>query len=107
MRVREVMDAFLGGPPDAVPERYRDASPMTYVSGRHPPTLLVYGSRDSAIERHFPSRMVGHIRGSGTTVALLEIPWAEHAFDAVPGGLSAQLALYHVERFIAWAVSDR
>jgi hypothetical protein len=29
------------------------------------------------------------------------LPWAEHAFDAVPFGPGGQLALYHTERFLA------
>jgi acetyl esterase/lipase len=35
---------------------------------------------------------------------LLEIPWAEHAFDAIFHGPSNQLALYYTERFLAWAL---
>jgi hypothetical protein len=33
-----------------------------------------------------------------------EIPWAEHAFDALPNGLSGQIALYYTDRFFAWAL---
>ena len=32
------------------------------------------------------------------------VPWAEHGFDAIAAGPSAQLALYHTERFLAWAL---
>jgi hypothetical protein len=38
-------------------------------------------------------------------VVHVEIPWAEHAFDAVPNGPSGQLSRYVTERFIAWAVT--
>jgi hypothetical protein len=37
---------------------------------------------------------------------LLEIPWAEHAFDAVFNGPSNQLALYYTERFLAQALKS-
>lgn len=40
---------------------------------------------------------------SGNVAPYLEIPWAEHAFDALFSGVSNQLALYHTERFLAWA----
>ena len=39
------------------------------------------------------------------SVAYLEIPWAGHGFDAVFNGVSSQLALYHTERFLAWAIA--
>jgi hypothetical protein len=35
------------------------------------------------------------------------IPWADHAFDAVTFGPSAQIAAYYTERFLAWAMSNR
>jgi hypothetical protein len=37
---------------------------------------------------------------------LLTIPWAEHAFDVIPSGLSGQLELYYTERFVAWATRE-
>jgi hypothetical protein len=42
----------------------------------------------------------------GNKVAFIEIPWAEHAFDAVPQGVSNQMALYYTERFLAWALKS-
>ena len=39
------------------------------------------------------------------TSVFLEIPWSEHAFDALPNGPIGQLALYYTERFLAWALT--
>ncbi len=103
--VRPTLEAYLGGTPDSVPSRYREASPVTYVSGRLPPTLLIYGSRDHIVEARFGRELHERLRGAGATSVLLEIPWAEHAFDAVPRGLSGQLSLYYTERFLAWALA--
>ncbi|MDB4874563.1 MAG: Acetyl esterase/lipase [Gemmatimonadetes bacterium] len=104
MHIRPIEDAFLGGPPSAMPERYAEASPFTYATHRVPPTLLIYGRRDHVVEAKYGSRMHDELAATGTPVAYLEIPWAEHAFDAVFNGPSSQLALYYTERFIAWAV---
>lgn len=41
------------------------------------------------------------LREAGADSEFVEIPWADHAFDALPAGLSGQLSLYHVERFLA------
>lgn len=69
-----------------------------------PPTLLLYGSRDHVVEARFGRMLSERLRSAGTTCVLLEIPWAEHAFDVIPSGLSSQIALYYVERFLAWAL---
>ncbi len=99
--VRPILEAYLGGTPDQVPDRYRAASPVTHASAAVPPTLLVYGSRDHVVEARFGRALHERLRSAGAMSVLLEIPWAEHAFDAVPNGLSGQLALYYTERFLA------
>ena len=102
--VRAIEDAFLGGTPDQQPDRYRDASPLTYASRRLPPSLLVYGSRDHIVLPRFGRLLDARLREAGNTSVLLEIPWADHGFDFVPNGPSGQLALYYTERFLAWAL---
>jgi acetyl esterase/lipase len=107
LKVRGIEEAFLGGSPDQVPDAYRTASPISYVNRPLPPTLSIYGMRDHVVEPRFGSLLHASLRATGTTSVLLQIPWAEHAFDAVPQGPSAQLALYHTERFLAWALAPR
>lgn len=101
IKVRTLLEAYLGGTPDSVPDRYRDASPITYASASSPPTLLIYGARDHVVEHRFGEELDHRLRKAGATSILLEIPWAEHAFDAIPNGPSGQLTLYYVERFLA------
>ena len=84
--VRAIEEALLGGTPDSVPGRYREASPITYVTRRLPPTLLVYGGRDHVVEARFGRMLHERLLATGTSSVFLEIPWAEHGFDAVPGG---------------------
>jgi acetyl esterase/lipase len=107
LHVRDVEEALIGGTLEQMPERYADASTITHVragSTPLPPTLLIYGGRDHIVEARYGATVVAALRARGTPVAYLEIPWADHAFDAVFNGPSSQLALYHTERFIAWAV---
>jgi acetyl esterase/lipase len=56
------------------------------------------------VEAKYGRRLRDSLSAHGTQVTYLEIPWADHAFDKVPFGPSAQLATYYTERFIAWAV---
>src|SRR3954471_25030886 len=94
----------LAGTPDSAPLQYRDASPVTYVTSRAPPTLLVYGARDHIVAPRFGRELDERLRQAGSVSVLLEVPWAEHAFDALPNGLSGQIALYYTGRFLAWAL---
>ena len=92
--------------PDAMLERYREASPVTYVTRALPPTLLIHGGRDHIVEPRFSRQLRDRLQATGTPVVHVEIPWAEHAFDAVPHGPSGQLARWTIERFVAWAVGS-
>jgi len=102
--IRSILEAYLHGTPDTAAARYRDASPVTYATSRVPPSLLVYGARDHVVEPRFGRELDERLREAGARSVLLEIPWAEHAFDAVPNGVSGQIALYYTERFLAWAL---
>ena len=101
--VRAIERAFLGGTPEEVPEHYRTASPSSYVSRRLPPSLLIYGGRDNIVLPRFGSELADRLRAVGATAVLVDMPWAGHAFDKVPHGLSGQLSLFYTERFLAWA----
>jgi acetyl esterase/lipase len=107
LNVRAIEEAFLGGAPDQMAEAYRTASPISFVNRPLPPTLSIYGLRDYVVEPRFGSLLDASLRATGSTSVLLLIPWAGHAFDAIPHGPSAQLALYHTERFLAWALATR
>ncbi len=105
--VRAILETFTGGTPDTAPAAYHDGSPLTYAGRPQPPTLLIYGSRDHVVSPHFGATLHARLRAAGTTSVLLELPWAEHAFDAIPFGPGAQLSLYHTERFLAWATQRK
>ena len=104
---RSILETFLGGTPDQQPAAYRDASPITWVRAGAPPTLLVHGSRDHIVEPRFGRMLDERLHAVGATSVYLEIPWAEHAFDIVPHGVSGQIARHYTERFLAWALSRR
>jgi acetyl esterase/lipase len=106
INIRAVLEAFLGGSPQQVPNQYKNASPINYVNRSVAPTLLVYASRDHIVEAKYGRQIYEGLRNSGNKAILLEIPWAEHAFDTVFNGVSNQLALYYTERFLAWALSS-
>ncbi|MEO1621908.1 MAG: alpha/beta hydrolase, partial [Cyanobacteria bacterium J06632_3] len=103
--VRQVLRAFLGDSPTALPELYAEASPITFVTSAKPqtlpPVLLVYGGRDHIVEARFGRSLYEELLRSQNTAVWVKIPWAEHAFDKIFNGVSNQLALHFVERFLA------
>ena len=102
--VHGVLERFLGGPPARLRERYLQASPVTYATHPQPPTLLIQGGRDHIVKPRFARELKEKLRSSGTRAVLLEIPWAEHAFDAIFTGTGNREALDYTERFLSWAM---
>jgi acetyl esterase/lipase len=103
--VRTILERFIGGTPAQKPEHYRHASPITWVSASVAPTLSIYGSRDHIVEARFGRMLDSALRKAGATSVLLELPWSEHSFDAVPNGMGRRIALSYTEKFISWAVT--
>jgi len=101
---RAVLEDFLGGSPQQVPHLYHQASPIHYLRPELPPTLLVYAGRDHIVQPSYGQDLYQELKATGNRVVWLCIPWADHAFDTVFHGVSNQLALYHTERFLAWAL---
>jgi acetyl esterase/lipase len=101
---RHVLRDFLGGTPPEFPARYQQASPYWLVDATQqvlPPTLLIYGGQDHLVEVRYGQKMARKLQSIGTPTVYIEIPWANHAFDAIFNGPSNQLALYYTERFLA------
>ncbi|MGB3294985.1 MAG: alpha/beta hydrolase [Phormidesmis sp.] len=102
--VKQVLAAFIGGTPDELPEAYAQASPIVDAKAAEanslPPTLLIYGGRDHIVEVRFGRRLYDALTEGGNTAVWVKIPWAEHAFDKVFNGVSNQLALHFIERFL-------
>jgi acetyl esterase/lipase len=100
---RAVLESFIGGAPPDFPTQYQAASPWYAVRPNLPPTLLIYGDRDHVVQSKFGQQLTERLRSQGNVALFLNLPWAEHAFDAIFPGISNQLALYYTERFLSWA----
>ena len=105
MNIRQILRNFLGGTPEEFSQLYKQASPINYVTPNLPPSLLVYGSNDGVVRPKFGRQLDQKLQAKENQAVLLDIPWAEHAFDSVFFGLSNQLALYYTERFLAWSLT--
>jgi acetyl esterase/lipase len=98
--VRGILEAYIGGPPDAAHAgAYRAASPLHGARRGLPPALLIAGARDELVLVSFQRAFAARLRGLGVPVVALELPWANHAFDEVDG-LGAAIAHDATLRFL-------
>jgi acetyl esterase/lipase len=95
----DAVDAFLGGPPDRVPERYRGASPAALVP-LGVPQVLVHGARDDVVPAWLSEDYSAAARAAGDDVELHVLPDADH-FDVIdPRRQAWELAVERVQRLV-------
>src|SRR5918994_6685707 len=70
--------ALLGGTPQEVPERYRDASPLSWIDGRTAPFLVVHGTQDDVVPIDQSRRLVAALRAAGVEVQYVELDDTGH-----------------------------
>jgi len=99
--VRRILTLYLAGPPLTRMSSYVAGSPLDAVRPHLPPTLLIGGARDEIVRIAFQHEMRDALSVHGNTVASLELPWSNHAFDTIPAGIGGQFVRYYLERFLA------
>ena len=70
--------ALLGGTPAQVPERYREASPLSWIDARTAPFLVIHGAPDDVVPVAQSRQLVSALRAAGVEVAYAELPDAGH-----------------------------
>ena len=98
--MRQRVANYLGGTPSQQPERYRLLSPITHVTASSPPTLLIHGGRDNLVPVENTALMDRQLAIAGVRHDVLIIPYAQHGFDFIFGGLGEQLAEHAVLEFL-------
>ena len=95
------MRAFLGGPPSTAGEAYQKCTVGNHVTARVPRTLLVHGNRDQFVSPAHVHFLAPKLKAAGVAHDVVIIPYGQHGFDYVVGGLSNQIAESAVLRFLA------
>jgi len=72
---------WLGGGPDSVPDRYRAASPITYVSADDPPVLTIMGGEDARCPQ--VELLDSRLREAGVPHTLIVIPGVSHYLENI------------------------
>ena len=72
---------YLGGSPEKLPERYRIASPITYVSPDDPPVFSLIGGADARLPQVQTLDTV--LASAGVPHTLIVVPGASHYLDKI------------------------
>ncbi|QJY45440.1 prolyl oligopeptidase family serine peptidase [Pseudonocardia broussonetiae] len=89
--------ALFGGSPEEVPERYRTASPLTYVDEVRVPVLVLAGENDPRCPIRQIDNYLDALAGRG------DAPYEVARFDAGHGSLVVEQTLQHIATEIDFA----
>ncbi|HYF92964.1 MAG TPA: alpha/beta hydrolase [Symbiobacteriaceae bacterium] len=114
--LEQLLKNVMNGLPDEVPRRYDLASAPFHVTPGAPPTLLVQGEDDFAVDPEGVRALAAALRKANVPVVYLEFPRTDHGFDIATSAAETfggpkingdqyspptQAALYDLERFLA------
>jgi len=99
--VRPLMREYIGGTPEEFPERYRVLSPLTHVSTKSPPTLILLGTSDRLISADHAEALKVALTRAGVPHEMVLLPANDHGFDVNWGGFGTQIARAKIRDFLA------
>ena len=76
-----IVASFLDGKPDEAAERYKQSSPITYVSKDDPPVLTLHGSSDRLVPPDQAERLDKAMKDAGASHTLLLLEGQGHGFQ--------------------------
>ena len=97
---KKVMEDFLGGPYEKVPQNYIQSSPVEVVGPSSVPTLIIHGENDALVSYEHCRRLQKKLEDHHIPHYVLSLPWATHGCDYTLNGPSGQLTTYAVEYFV-------
>jgi acetyl esterase/lipase len=99
---------YTGGTPSEVSDRYRDASVAGLIGPAvRVPTLLLTGVNDGLVRQNRMRDLAAQLQSAGVDVDLIEVPFADHAFDGPANGFGMQLEEAVLPAFLDKATSGR
>lgn len=101
MDSRKVMEDYLGGTYNSVPQNYKNSSPLEFADKQAIPTLIIHGHNDVLVAYEHSRRLNEKLQQNGIKHYWLRLPWATHGFDYNINGPGGQLSTYAVEYFLS------
>lgn len=77
--------ALFGGNRSAMPEVWKQASPITYVAAGDPPFLIVHGDKDTTVPHEQSEWLEAALKKAGVPVQFITVKGGGHNLTAAPG----------------------
>jgi acetyl esterase/lipase len=101
-RISSMGSRFLGLNNENQTFLYDLVSPLSYINTTNlVPTFIAAGTLDTLVPVINSRRLQIALSITNNSYVYLEIPWANHSFDGLLSGLSAQLSLYYLLHFFS------
>jgi acetyl esterase/lipase len=91
---------FLGGTPNNAADNYAKASITNRVTPQSPRTLLIHGAQDQFVHVNHVELLKPKLVTAHVSHDALIIPYGQHGFDYVVGGLAGQITEAVLLRFL-------
>ncbi|MHA1127012.1 MAG: alpha/beta hydrolase [Candidatus Heimdallarchaeota archaeon] len=98
------------GTPENYHDFYKIFSPMNYIDDDAttiPPVFIVTGKRDRLVDPRQSIKLYNKLQQYNIPSVLLELPWANHAFDFAINGPGGQISLKYLSQFLAWVLGKK
>ena len=95
-----VVRLFMGGTPAEVGERYKAASPITYVSKDDPPVLTLHGDQDAVVPVEQARVLDEKMKAAGASHTLIVFPGQGHGFEGEDGKKAADATWEFFDRHL-------
>jgi acetyl esterase/lipase len=80
--IPKAIEELMGGPPDQMPEKYREASPLYHVSSTAPPILMIQGEMDTEVPRNQASLFAEQMKKIGSSVTVQYLSNTGHMINS-------------------------
>jgi acetyl esterase len=98
---RDLNAGYLGGSPEQFPDRYRYTSAVVHVRPGLPATLIAAGAVDHLVPFAGHTELVEKLDAAGVPNELLRVPYGEHGYDLMWGGIGGQVTRKAAADFLA------
>ena len=78
---RRTSTALVPGTRDENPQGWRLGSPVSHVSSKSPPTLILHGTADTTVDRNQAAELAAKLKENGVAHELIMLDAVGHTFD--------------------------
>ena len=97
---RPLIDALMGEPPGKAPQKWKNASPITFVDKACPPILTIHGDLDGVVPFSQATSLDERCQSVGQPHRLIKVTGANHGWIMFPDGNTVKSVMPAIKHFI-------